>query len=152
MKPLMIALLLTAAAFAQAVVPPVPPAPPACLSGPVTSGTVTLSCTLLDTAQENAESGVSLQVLGFPIFQVRLSSSDPDVIGFRVGVTFVNAGSVLAGTPVSYTTWGTVGRSAATYQAPTPASPYYRYTFALSGTNITSIQVQELKVSSSQSF
>ena len=93
------------------------------------------------------------QLVGFPIFQVRLSSADPDVIGFRVGVTFADLNVTVNGLPASFTVWGSVGKSPSSFvPQPAPPAPYYRYTFLLTSTNITGIQVQELKATSSQAF
>lgn len=146
-------LLIPAWSQTTPVTPPAPE-PPACLVRPVTQGSVTLSCTLLETNPENAGSDFSASELrgGAVVFQVSLSTADPDVIGFRVGVTFQYGLGVEAST--LYTAWGSMGKSPATY-APAvrpPASPYYRYTFLISSAKVTGIQVQELKASSSQTF
>lgn len=145
-------LLIPAWSQTTPVIPPTPPAPPACLSGPVTLGSVTMSCTLLDTNPINGGSDFSSNDLrnGNIVFQVRLSSTDPDVIAFRVGVTLLyDAGTGLQ----PFTLWASVGKSPSAYQPP-PASPspYYRYTFLIPGSNVSSIEVQELKVSNSQKF
>lgn len=132
------------------------PNPPDCLTKPVTLGSVTLSCILMETDPVNGATDPSVpQFIGYPAFQVKLSSTDPDVVAFRVGVTYV---LVNAGVPVAYTLWGTVGKSPSPF-IPQPASPtpYYRYTFMLAGNNISAsnisgIQVQELKASTSQTF
>lgn len=136
--------------------PPVPPVPPECLTRPVTLGNVTLSCILLDVTRVNGafDPGAS-PLTDAPVFQVRLSSADPDVIAFRVGVTFLYPAVAVEGqTPASFTVWGSVGKSPSSFAPIAPAGPvpYLRYTFLLSSTAVTSVEIQELKASSSQKF
>lgn len=141
-------------AWSADIVPP--PTPPECLTRPVTLGNVTLSCILLDVTRVNGsfDPGAS-PLTDAPVFQVRLSSTDPDVIAFRVGVTVVYPAVAVEGqAPASFTVWGSVGKSPSPFAPVTPAgpAPYLRYTFLLQSTAITGVEIQELKASSSQRF
>lgn len=151
MKTISLLLLLIPAAWSVDTV--TPPAPPECLAKPVTQGSVTLSCTMLDTNPVNGGSDFAANELrgGAFVFQVKLASTDPDVIAFRVGVTYLYP-AVGTDSPVSYTVWGSVGKSPTPFAPPQPSATYFRYTFLLSYPTITGIQVQELKVSSAQTF
>jgi hypothetical protein len=153
MLKLLLPLLFVSVALAAD--PVTPPAPPECLTRPVTLGSVTLSCVLLDTDPVNGGSDFSANELrgGALVFQVRLSTTDPDVIGFRVGVTYLYPPNAVGAAPFPYTVWGTVGKSpSSSVPQPAPPAPYFRYTFLLSYSAITGIQIQELKPSSSQTF
>lgn len=152
MKLFLLPLLFLSAAVAAD--PVVPPAPPECLTRPVTLGSVTLSCVLLDVS---SSSGVTAPGWTFPdgyLFQVTASSTDPDVIGFRFGLTWQVPTTPTATTPAeSVTEWGTVGKVLARPSLKLPVFSGYRYTFVIGpGYPVTAIQVQELKPASSQNF
>lgn len=137
--------------------PPVPPAPPDCLSKPVTLGTVTITCTLLDATAENGATAFGPALLDGVLFQVKAISTDADVVGFRIGVTYQAIPATATAPAVFLTSWGSVGKSTRTSSEvgfkPPPVAPGFRFTFFLSvGDAITSIQVQETKVTSSQTF
>lgn len=126
------------------------PAAPECLTRPVTLGTVTVSCSLLDNSISNGE-GLGPTLLSETyIFQVRVVSTDPDVIAVRIGVTYQAPAYREDGSTIPATVWGSVGKSTGnSILRPTPG---YRYTFVLGGPGVTGIVIQELKASTSQAF
>lgn len=126
------------------------PAAPACLAAPVASGSVTVTCSLIDNTVPNGDGLGPTFAPGNYIFQVRVVSSDPDVIAVRIGVTFPSVLLDANGVPVPVTLWGSVGVSNA--YNPVAPTPGFRYTFLISSPAVTGITVQELKVSSSQKF
>lgn len=140
--------------------PVTPPTPPECLTRPVTLGNVTITCSLIDNTAPNGASALGPALVDAYFLQVRASSTDPDVIGFRLGVSFSAPISAPPPTvlPPPITLWGFTGKTFdsnnSSYYPAQPTSGF-RYTFALSPdgtTKITGIQVQELKASSSQTF
>jgi hypothetical protein len=151
LKTLLPLFLFASAAFAAD--PVVPPAPPECLTRPVTLGSVTITCTVLDVS---STSGVTAPGWTFPdgyLFQVNATSTDPDVIGFRFGFTWQVPTTSATTPPDSVTEWGTVGKVVPLPSRRLPAFSGYRYTFVVgAGYPVTSIQVQELKAASSQTF
>jgi hypothetical protein len=142
--------LLSLMLFVSAALAQDAPKPPACLSGPVTQGSVTITCSLIDNTAANAsaDNGIAIAPNGGFIFQVRVVSTDPAVVAARIGVSYVSVGAP-QGTPPS-TQWGLTGITVA--DPTTTTTPGFRYTFYLQGSVVTSIQVQELKPSTSQTF
>ncbi len=133
----------------KATIPQPPPIPaPACLSNPVTLGTVTMTCTMIDNTESNG-SGLGLTIPDAYLFQVRVVSIDPDVIGVRIGVTYLAPVYDAKGSAQLYTVWGSVGVSTG---GTFVATPGFRYTFVLTAASVTGVMVQELKASSSQTF
>ncbi len=161
LKSALISLAFASSLYSQVVTPPTPPAPPACLSGPVSQGSVTITCVSIDTTSANgATPGFALT--DGQLFQVKASSTDKDVVAFRIGLTYQVAPQFPPelnqdGSVVRYTTWATVGLSTGTLPpanaTPAPVSSGLRYAFFLTSIYTpVSIQVQELKVSSAQTF
>jgi hypothetical protein len=153
--PLIALLALSGACYAAAQTPP--PAPPACLAGPVTRGAVTLSCSLIDnTGSFGADPGLFSGGVQY-VLQVRITSSDPDVVGVRVGVTANVDTGIVAAPTTAVTEWRSLSKTCST-QPPTIAGCgdggvyVYRYSLALASTAISAIQVDETKTSSSQVF
>ncbi len=148
------------------VTPLTPPPPPACLTAPVTLGNVTLNCSLIDnTVANGAVSPGILVAAAVVMIQVRVTSTDPDAIGFRIGITYTDPlYTAPDGFLLTQTAWGLTGKTLDTdYIAAAlahksaalfPTTPGYRFTFYLNSAQptITGIQVQELKASSSQTF
>lgn len=151
----LLSFLLIGSMWSQTTIP-VTPQPPACLSAPVVQGSVTLSCSLIDNTAANGAAPMEFGASDAYLFQVRLSSTDPEVIGFRVGLSYTQPGITAADgvSPLVLTAWGTVGKGRTGYAQTVPVAPTpgYRYTFLLGSPSITSIQIQELKPSSSQTF
>jgi hypothetical protein len=94
--------------------PPTPPAPPECLTKAVTLGTVTITCTLLDATAENGATAFGPALLDGVLFQVKALSTDADVIGVRIGVTYQAIPATATTPAVFLTSWGSVGKSTRT--------------------------------------
>lgn len=135
MKRFALLLVLAASVFAQA---------PACLSGPVTKGSVTVSCTAIEnsTSLAAADAGVFVGLYPPYLFAVRMASTDPDVIGFQVTITYT------WGIQETQTQSGVVTAPALGVSAMTPLT----YLFAPRGTRVTGVSVQEIKATSKDSF
>lgn len=123
---------------------------PGCLSGPVTQGTLTVSCDDLAFSGNGAT------------FIVKAVTTDPTVIGVRIVLATTNH-VMRSGIPVAVQYTGTVGvPSVPITNQRMPASvtgSVLRYVFNLPSANsdgspliISGVTVQELKPSSSQSF
>lgn len=151
MKLFVLPLLFSVAALAQT------PVPPACLSGPVTKGNVTLNCSLIDnTGSFGADPGLFSGGVQY-VLQVRVTSSDPDVSAIGIAISsLVEPGGTSA--PYTVTEWRSMSKTCSTLARSVvgcgsePGPFVFRYSLSLSSTVITSIQVQELKASSSQTF
>lgn len=141
-------LFAAAVAAAQTTTPPSPPSPPACLSGPVTSGNVTLSCSMID-----ATGGADpLFFGGSYLLGIKASSSDSAVNAIQVDLTILQNTNPNATSP-------TAKRSVTVLKA---SSGMFTYVFSLSPTDdgkgnssptvVIGITIQELKPSSSQAF
>jgi hypothetical protein len=143
-------LLIPAWSQTTPVTPPTPPTPPECLTRPVTQGSVTITCSLIDNffANSAADNGIVIAPNGSFLFQVRVVSSDPATIGARIGVSYLSLESAPETKPA--TQWGVTGLTATANNV--VAIPGFRYTFYISGSIISSIQVEELKASSVQTF
>lgn len=152
LKILLLSSLLAAAAWSQTATPA--PQPPACLSGPVVQGSVTLTCTAMDNSVfASLGSGGDLGLAY--MLQVRIASTDPEVIAVRIGVTTI---AQTTGDPkqplTSNTRWVLVPKSGNSFGYAINLPIYFD---PLGGPQpqpvvITGIQVQELKASSSQNF
>jgi hypothetical protein len=140
--------LLAFSAFAQTnpPAPQLPPDPPACLTAPVTKGTITLSCSMID-----ATSGSDFSY-GY-IFGIKASSSDPEVVALRVELTTVT-------NPLPD---GTLSKAKRLVTVLKGNGGSFSYAFVLmptydiqglnpSPTAVASIKVEELKPSNSVDF
>jgi hypothetical protein len=134
------------------------PDPPACLTKPVTQGNITLSCSMIDnTGSFGADPGLFSGGVQY-VLQVRITSSDPDVLGIRVTVTsLIDSGTPAAPALVSVMESRSLSKTCSS-QPPAvagcgPNDTYvYRYSLVPGSPLITSIQIQELKASTSQTF
>jgi hypothetical protein len=111
-------------------------AQPACLNGPVTQGTLTVSCAQLDPGEDDFNSSVPRVLL----FQIKASSANPNVIGFRLLLSFIT---------------GVVANNLIPQQQTVVFIA--SYTISIPGatpslTKVTGVSVQELVASSSGSF
>lgn len=125
-----------------------------CLKGPVTVGSLTIECSIIDNSGVGGGSDFQ-SIPAAKLLQVRGVSSDPDVIGLRIGLTVQTThptSDPQNPNIVTETTWALANKTRG-------SNPVFRYTFWLGGnmddkfdpypTSITKIEVQELKVSSS---
>lgn len=159
MRHVVLALAAVAAAFGQSQAQlPAPPDPPACLTAPVTKGSVTLSCSLIDnTGAFGADPGLFSGGVQY-VLQVRVVSSDPDVIGIIVSVTSLLPASTPNAAPSSATQVRSISKTCSTNGPAVPGrgdtpGPYaYRYSLWVDSAAITAIQIDETKRSSSQVF
>lgn len=144
--------LAVSAAFPQQTPAPAPPPdPPACLSAPVTKGTVTLSCSVIDAITAGADTNL---LPGLFMLGVKATSSDPEVVALTIEVATVRS-----------TDPNTTPSSASEKRAVSVArskTGTFSYVFTLNptfddkgtalATLITGITIRELKEVSSQSF
>ena len=125
---------------------------PACLGGPVTKGTLTVTCALIDMT--GTASGGDVPGIGGALYlAVKAVSTDPAVIG----AAFTLASNTASPTPTAAVTQSSqVMLSPIAFAAVAPAtsgSLTFSYLFLLQDQYTpTSVQVQELKPSSSQAF
>jgi hypothetical protein len=118
---------------------------PACLNGPVTKGTLTVTCTKVDVSDSVVAS--DLPQYGAPrLFIVRVVSTDPGTVGARITLS-------LQPTPVdpSPRQSGVVMLTPTSVAQPLPMS----YVFSTSngfGPDVVGVNVEELKPSAGQSF
>jgi hypothetical protein len=155
MKTLILLMVIVAPAATQAQQPPTPV--PGCLSGPVTQGSLTVTCTDLNPTSYQAgltaaagDGGLYSSVLN-RLFIVKAVTTDPGVVGVRIVVTTSLQGST-----------GQVGVVAIPAAQPSSSTAAYTYVFVLPASDIstnppspisvTSVTVQELKPSSSAAF
>lgn len=134
------------AAFAAAQTTP-PPSAPACLSGPVTNGNITLSCSAV-----NAIAGGVDALSGLYVFGINASSIDSAVVALRVTLTITASTDPNASNATT----------AKVVTIPQNANGGFTYAFLLnptwdakgnaSATMITGITIQELKPATSQPF
>jgi hypothetical protein len=142
MKILFATLLLAFGALCFGQTPP--PAAPACLSVPVTKGTVTVSCSGVDntTTLINAESGVFAAYPPAYLLVVKAVSTDVEVVAFRITVTYA-IGDAQTETRVGLATKTPTS-------LPDPVS--LGYVFALRTEKVISIKVQEMRAVSEADF
>ena len=130
-----------------------PPAAPACLSGPVTKGTLTVTCTLIDLTGTASGSDVA-GMEGAVYLAVKAVSTDPSVTGAAFTLTSNTPGSpdpTAAVTQSSQVMLSPVAFSAVS--SSTTSTLTFSYLFLLQYQFAPiSIQVQELKPSSTQAF
>ena len=126
-----------------------------CLNAPIVKGSLTVSCNQITTAEVLA-SDVAIVAGTYPnvtLLHVKATSSDPDVIGIRIKVTFLEAanpaggGGQFSAQASDYIKLGLVLR-------PPDRAPNLpmSYVFSYAYRTITSLVVEELKASSSSSF
>lgn len=145
-------------AWSQTTPPVTPPAPPRCLTEPVTLGSVTLSCSLIDnTGSFGADPGLFGGGVQY-VLQVRITSSDPDVVGVRVGVTsLIDAGTPAVPSLVPATETRSLSKTCSSQLPVTvgcgaTGTYVYRYSMYIGSPAITSIKVEETKIGSTQTF
>ena len=129
------------------------PAGPACLSGPVTKGTLTVTCTLVDMTGTASGSDVP-GIAGSVYLAVKAVSTDPAVIGATFTLTSNTGASPTPTATITQSSQVIVSPVAFSALAPAQSTNLtLSYLFLLQNQYVpTSIQVQEFKPSSSQTF
>jgi hypothetical protein len=154
--------LLTLPLIAQTEPPPTPPPPPdppACLTAPVTKGTVTLSCSMIDSSawgqQSDLLTAFANQPLGY-LFLLKVASSDPDVVAVRFEVTYVSglskSGSPVVTSPVVSSRAVVAQRVNGVFAYTLVIPPVFDGSPIPVALDVRSINIQELRPANSQLF